>query len=148
MLIIVVIDSRSRFRQNVFIFHLQGANMDKTNLIFVYGSLRQTHVNHQLLNGARCYGIGSTIDNYAMYLSGGYPYVICTEDRYPIVGELYAVDGITLKQLDKMEGHPHYFVRKKVGVVVDDKEYSAWMYVREHQGRLLSCGDFNQLSDS
>lgn len=118
--------------------------MDSLHLIFVYGSLRQAHVNHQLLKNASYHGVGSTVKKYSMYISGGYPYVICSEDRYPIVGELYSVDGSTLDQLDKMEGHPHYFVRREVGVIVGEAEYSAWMYVREHHGRLLSSGDFNQ----
>lgn len=117
--------------------------MDSQHLIFVYGTLRQSHGNHQMLKDARYYGVGSTRDNYSMYIAGGYPYVISSEARYPIVGELYAVDGETLEKLDKMEGHPHYYTRREVSVIVDNQEYSAWMYVRDPHGTLMPTGDYS-----
>lgn len=117
--------------------------MENNRLIFVYGTLRQSHGNHQLLKDARFYGVGATKDNYSMYIAGGYPYVISSEARYPIVGELYAVDDETLEKLDKMEGHPHYFERREVIVIVNEMEYSAWMYVRYPHGKLMPTGDYN-----
>jgi len=117
--------------------------MEQQHLIFVFGTLRQARSNHQLLGDAYCYGIGRTRDKYAMYITSGYPYVTSKEARYPIVGELYAVDDATLEKLDKMEGHPHYFKRREIIVDVEKAEYTAWMYFRDPQGTLMPTGDFN-----
>ncbi len=122
--------------------------MKTLQMIFAYGTLRQSHRNHQLLENARYYGAGTTLNNYSMYITGGYPYVVDTEARYPIIGELYAVDDETLETLDKMEGHPHYFTRREVPVLVDEKEYAAWMYVRGPHAVLMSSGDFNEAANS
>jgi gamma-glutamylaminecyclotransferase len=116
--------------------------MDKQHLVFVYGTLRQAYSNHQLIGDAYYYGIGSTRDNYAMYIASGYPYVTSTEARYPIVGELYAIDDDTLDKLDKMEGHPRYYTRREIIVDVEGVEYVAWMYFRNPQGTLMPSGDY------
>jgi gamma-glutamylaminecyclotransferase len=120
--------------------------MKEQHLVFVYGTLRQVQSNHKLLGDAHCYGTGSTREMYAMYVSGGYPYVISTEARYPIVGELYAVDDATLDTLDKMEGHPRYYTRREIVVDVEGMEYSAWMYFRDPHGTLLPTGDYQSIS--
>ena len=117
--------------------------MESKNLVFVYGTLRENHSNHHLLKDADCYGIGRTVDNYAMYLVSGYPYITSSESRYPIVGELYGVDDKTLSELDKMEGHPTYYERREIGVIVGEVQYSAWTYLRKPPGILLQSGDFN-----
>ncbi|MSN26534.1 MAG: gamma-glutamylcyclotransferase [Geobacter sp.] len=117
--------------------------MENQFLIFVYGTLRRSRGNHQLLKDAHYYGLGATKDRYAMYISGGYPYVTSSESRYQIVGELYGVDGETLEKLDKMEGHPHYYARKEVPVIVEAVEYSAWLYLRDPHGLLMATGDYN-----
>lgn len=117
--------------------------MECTNLIFVYGSLRENHGNHHLLADACSYGICTTKENYAMYVVSGYPYVTSSESRYPIVGELYGVDDQTMHKLDKMEGHPRYYVRRQTVVVQGEQEYTAWMYFRDPYGTLMKQGDFN-----
>lgn len=117
--------------------------MKQQHLLFVFGTLRQDHSNHQLMGDSYCYGIGSTRDKYAMYVTSGYPYVTSKEARYPIVGELYAVDDDTLDKLDKMEGHPHYYTRREIVVDVGKKEYIAWMYFRDPHGVLMPTGDYN-----
>ncbi len=116
----------------------------KQHLVFVYGTLRQAHANHQLLESSEFFGVGRTLNNFSMYITGGYPYVVGTEARYPIVGELYGVDGKTLEKLDRLEGHPHYYTRREVPVIVEGKEYSAWMYVRLPHGVLMPSGDYNE----
>ena len=117
--------------------------MELNYLIFVYGSLRHGHVNHALLRDAHYHGTGATEQRFAMYLVCGYPYVTSTEARYPIVGELYTVDFYTLDILDKMEGHPHYYVRRETPVIINDERVLAWMYFRDPRGSLMSTGDFN-----
>ena len=117
--------------------------MNRQHLVFVYGTLRQGHGNHHLLKDAYSYGVGSTVDSYAMYLTSGYPYVTSSEAHYPIVGEMYAVDDATLEELDRMEGHPRYYERREISVIVDGERYSPWMYFRNPPGVLMQCGDYN-----
>jgi gamma-glutamylaminecyclotransferase len=119
--------------------------MERKHLVFVYGTLRDGHSNHHLLKEAHYYGIGSTEAGYAMYLISGYPYVTGSEARYPIVGELYAVDDDTLNTLDRLEGHPRYYERRETTVIVCEDRYVAWMYFRDPQGILMQSGDFNEV---
>ena len=116
--------------------------MESSHLVFVYGTLRSGQGNSHLLKGAHGYGTGQTEEQYAMYLVSGFPYVTSTEPRYPITGELYAVDDATLEALDRMEGHPRYYERRQVAVLIGGERYMAWMYFRDPRGHLLPCGDF------
>ena len=120
--------------------------MEPKNLIFVYGTLRKGHCNHHLLKDAHCYGVGSSEASYAMYLKNGYPYITSSEARYPIVGELYSVDDDTLAQLDKFEGHPRYYERREIPVIMREERYDAWMYFRDPPGVLMQCGDYNEVN--
>jgi gamma-glutamylaminecyclotransferase len=120
--------------------------MEPKHLIFVYGTLRKGHCNHHLLKDASCYGVGSSEACFAMYLKNGYPYITSSESRYPIVGELYSVDDDTLAQLDKFEGHPRYYERREIAVIVGEDRYNAWMYFRDPPGVLMQCGDYNAVS--
>ena len=120
--------------------------MERKNLVFVYGTLRNGYGNHHLLKEAHCYGIGCTDACYAMYLVHGFPYVTSTEARYRIVGELYAVDDDTLNILDSTEGHPIYYERREIPVTVCDEHYTAWMYFRDPKGVLMQGGDYNEVS--
>lgn len=118
--------------------------MESKHLIFVFGTLRSGQSNHHLMMDANSYGSGCTVENYAMYLTGGYPYVTSSEPRYPIVGELYGVDDETLTMLDKMEGHPRHYRRREIAVHVAEKEYCAWMYFKDSPGILMPNGDFSE----
>lgn len=119
--------------------------MESNHLLFVYGTLRSGHSNHHLLKDACCYGVGNTLEKYAMYLTSGYPYVNSHESRYPIVGELFGIDDNTLLELDKMEGHPRYYERRETPVTVDGKQYTAWMYFRDPPGVLMQSGDYSHM---
>jgi len=117
--------------------------MESEHMIFVYGTLRSGHSNHHLLKDANSYGVGNTAKNYSMYLISGYPYITSFEPRYPIVGELYGIDGSTLSVLDKMEGHPRHYERSEITVIVGERQYTAWMYFKDPPGILVPHGDFS-----
>jgi len=119
--------------------------MEQKHLVFVYGTLRKEHSNHHLLKDAYFYGLGSSESSYAMYLKKGYPYITGSEARYQIVGELYAVDDSTLLALDKFEGHPRYYKRKEISVMVNEQLYDAWTYFLDPPGVLMQSGDFNDV---
>ena len=119
--------------------------MEPKILVFVYGTLRKGHSNHHLLKDGDCYGVGRSEACYAMYLKNGYPYITSSETRYPIVGELYSVDADTLEALDKFEGHPRYYERREIPVIVGEDRYTAWVYFRDPPGVLMQSGDYNEL---
>lgn len=120
--------------------------MERKNLVFVYGTLRNGRSNHHLLKDAYCHGVGRSEASYAMYLKNGYPYITSSENRYQIVGELYSVDDDTLLALDRFEGHPRHYKRREIQIVVGEERYNAWSYFRDPPGVLMHTGDFDEAS--
>jgi gamma-glutamylcyclotransferase (GGCT)/AIG2-like uncharacterized protein YtfP len=87
-------------------------------------------------------GAGKTKHRYATYVDG-IPYVV-KEEVSQIAGEAYAVDQGTLGGLDALEGHPSWYERQEVDVVLEDgRQVVAWMYFpKQKQGKLNETGDF------
>ncbi len=110
--------------------------------IFVYGTLRKGMGNHHLLEGSFFLGMGKTVARYGMYiLPSGIPYVKRRSERKTvIVGEVYVVDEDTLCRVDHLEGHPNFYRRRLVPVMLNSGEkIQAWMYFLTDGGRK---GDF------
>ena len=79
------------------------------HLVAVYGSLRKTKGNHNLLytgkHETEYIGTESLKGNFTMVSLGGYPGVIQTPDKQnEIVIELYKVNDVTALNLDNLEG--------------------------------------------
>ena len=73
--------------------------------LFTYGTLKRGFSNNNLLlDGAEYVGTAKTLEKYSLYKSG-IPYVIKGDAVSHIYGELYRVDELTLKIIDKLEGH-------------------------------------------
>jgi len=100
------------------------------NTVFVYGTLKQGHGNHFLLNDSEFIGNVVTEDNYLM-LEQGLPFLIkdsvheCSTQAH---GELYSVTDEKLSELDDFEGHPWFYKRELVWVSMADSVYHAWVY--------------------
>jgi gamma-glutamylcyclotransferase (GGCT)/AIG2-like uncharacterized protein YtfP len=45
-----------------------------------------------------------------------------------------------------MEGHPRYYERKEIIVIVGEGRHTAWMYFRDPQGVLMRNGDYNEVN--
>lgn len=112
--------------------------------VFVYGTLRRGFSNHRFLAGARFVGPGRTVDAHGLYLEAGIPYLAAGEGRYPVVGEVYAVDAAILAGLDELEEHPRVYTRRPAPIVLGDgRRLVAWVYfANEPQGVPLASGDF------
>ena len=114
-----------------------------TNLVFVYGSLKKGFGNHRLLARAKFIANACIFDGKMLDL-GAFPALI--EGHMDIEGELYAVDDATFAALDRLEGHPTFYERKKVEVYPSTEEggmdcEEAWCYFlsedsREHYEKL------------
>ena len=107
----------------------------KTELLFVYGSLKKGFDNHNLLSKDAAYiGKAITVDKYGMFGDsfGNYPYLI----SIPIMqihGEVYHIKSEDLWQrLDEFEGAPEYYDRQKILVTIDDSIQSAFVYIQPH----------------
>ena len=109
--------------------------------VFVYGTLRNGFHNHFIMNPTFNLGKGLTKEKYAMYESG-IPFLVEDEPLVRITGELYMVDQTTFEILDILEGHPKWYTRKKVDVIVEGEDHKAWVYFNEKQGTLIKTGDY------
>ena len=90
---------------------------DKTELIFVYGSLKRGYRNEALLYEAKSLGKVKTLKKYPLIINKNefYPYLINEEGKgYEVIGELYRIREDELIKLDQFEGNE--FKRKKVKV--------------------------------
>lgn len=91
-----------------------------THLVFVYGTLKKDQRNHSFLTdrGAEFVGNAKTAKPYPL-INAQLPYLINVPgfDGAQIVeGEVYRVNTQTLKELDRLEGTPTHYARKKIGV--------------------------------
>ena len=112
-------------------------------VLFVYGTLKLGHSNNRLLKGAEFLGVAKTLEKYSLYESG-IPFVFKGESVSQIFGELYRVDELTLKIVDRLEGHPEVYRREKVQVVTEEgRTVTAWMYFYpEKRGKLVKTGRY------
>jgi gamma-glutamylcyclotransferase (GGCT)/AIG2-like uncharacterized protein YtfP len=117
--------------------------------VFVYGTLRRGMGNHVLLAGSAFLGNGYTVDPFQMTTNGFIPfvhkYLVSNVPRTRIEGEVYEVDHSDLIfSLDRLEGHPNFYCREEVPVVMDDGTIEkCWLYFCEHKGSTaVPDGDF------
>lgn len=112
------------------------APVPPTQYVFVYGSLMQGHHNNHVLlrSGARFVDHAVTSDPFDMISFGTFPGVLDRkrpDKNARVSGELYEIsDADALTALDRLEGHPHFYRRRRIKVVDSsgDTRY-AWMYV-------------------
>lgn len=93
--------------------------------VFVYGTLKQGHVNHAALEGADFLGRCYLEDKYKMIDLGWYPAVVRGGNSMRrVFGEVYRVSETQLDSLDLIEGHPSYYERFKI----ETPWKNAWCY--------------------
>ena len=76
--------------------------------------------------------------------STGIPFLVEDEQVSKVKGELYFVDETTFEILDSLEGHPRWYERKLIPVIVEGKEYTAWTYFNKPAGKLIKSGDYGK----
>ena len=113
--------------------------------IFVYGTLKKGFSNHYLLEGSEWVGAAKTLEKYSLYASG-IPFVFKGEAVSHIYGELYRVDELTLKIIDRLEGHPEWYWREKDQFETKEgRTVTAWLYFYpEKRGKLVKSGRYEQ----
>lgn len=104
-------------------------------IVFVYGTLKQGHHNHTVMQEAGGELIGPGVVSGSRMISlGGFPGLVECDDLSSIVtGELYEVDDV--RPLDSLEGYrPHldegmYLRRTRTVTQPDGTEVVAFVYV-------------------
>lgn len=94
-----------------------------STLVAVYGSLLEGLHNHQVLGGSPLVG-KTRVKLGPMVSCGSYPAIIGQgEHETPV--EVYRVNDSIMRNLDMLEGHPHYYFRTPIAT-----EFGrAWVYV-------------------
>jgi len=86
------------------------------NLVFVYGTLMKGEPNHRLLSASTFMCQAFTATGFTMIDLGAFP-AILAGGTSTITGELYEVTKETLAQLDRLEGHPHFYERTPIRLI-------------------------------
>lgn len=113
----------------------ENLHKDKT-FVAVYGSLKRGFNNHHIIKETPFIGKGLTVNRYAMYNLGGFPF-ITKEEIGKVSVEVYDVtDPNILFNLDDLEGHPDFYCRERIEIDLDTGErVSAWIYFISNKKR-------------
>lgn len=95
---------------------------EKTELVFVYGSLLSGLGNNRVLGDSLCQGL-ATIEGYRMVSLGAFPGLVYGDEVSQ--GELYSVTAGTMARLDMLEGDGEFYTRE----LTDTALGKAWVYV-------------------
>ena len=105
-----------------------GAPRPATTLVWVYGTLKRGFFNHtstRIHDAAVATYVGTAVTTIRFPLLTLSPYHIPFLLDAPghgkqVHGEVYAVQPELLTQLDALEGHPHWYVRRPITVSLTD----------------------------
>lgn len=124
-------------------------SIEKTPYLFVYGTLMSGYGNNVLLKGAIFMGTGSTKNNYKLSAIS-FPFMMENGGATYVMGEVYEVDKHSLSRADALEGHPSWYERKVITIIMDDeKEVEAWAYFMKEEPRnakLIPSGDYREFN--
>ena len=110
--------------------------MSLTTDIFVYGSLMSGFWNHDLLLGRRGVPSRSMDSCFEMRSASAFPFLFrVPEEGSKVVGEVYRIPVDALDRLDRLEGHPSFYMRSKMRFLLEgDCIRNAWVYLTQDQG--------------
>lgn len=96
-------------------------------LVAVYGSLKKGfHNDHYIASSDTFVGDG-TVKGFDMFSLGGYPMIVPGNGQISV--EVYEVSETTFNTLDRLEGFPHFYDRKRVDVRLNDGSATkTWIY--------------------
>ncbi len=100
--------------------------------IFTNGTLLEGQPNHRLLAGSTLLGAARTEPVFDLLDLGAFPGMVAGGST-AIKGELYEVDGATLADLDRLEGHPEFYRRRTI-LLDTGERVAAYIYPRRPRG--------------
>lgn len=130
--------------------------LKEEEVVLVYGSLREGLGNHAVIEGCDRIGDTFTVEGLDMFpigdqfgdqlTIGGISYPYCVNGDGSVVVECYLADDERMKALDKLEGYPQFYNRKKVRAKDEDGNVIVgWIYYLEGAGgrHLIPNGDWS-----
>lgn len=112
--------------------------------VFVYGTLLAGEPNHRLLSAARLVADARTEPLYELVSLGPFPAMV-PSGATAIVGEVYEVDQRTLLSLDRLEGHPYFYLRCTVRLEGGEEAQTYVMDQEQARGRpRITSGDWRR----
>ena len=117
--------------------------MSNTHVV-AYGSLKRGFGNHRLLESSELVHEEVSFTGTMADL-GGIP-CVTQHGNTTLKGEMYSVDEETLARLDRLEGHPSFYERKRVHTSGGE----AWIYLidephyYEDGRRIVKSGNWGQ----
>jgi gamma-glutamylcyclotransferase (GGCT)/AIG2-like uncharacterized protein YtfP len=113
---------------------LDGVHYSKNNCftserVAVYGTLKKGYNNHKIIKHSDFVGCGETAEKFPL-LVDGLPYLYEEPKKgHQVKVEVYDVDDATLEDLDRLEGHPTFYQRKKCWIRMEDwSQSNCWVY--------------------
>ncbi|UOF82491.1 gamma-glutamyl cyclotransferase [Caudoviricetes sp.] len=105
------------------------------NYVAVYGTLKVGNSNYYSYlsdkDDAHYVGGGTTKDMYPL-IAEGLPYLGSTKGiGHNVEVDVFAVNSATMKRLDSLEGHPNWYCRKEIPIMVEGKEVMCWIYFND-----------------
>ena len=97
--------------------------------MFVYGTLMKGELHHTSIAHARFLRAAETQPEYELVQIDYYPAML-PGGTHRVIGELYEVDDLTLRTLDRLEDVPHYYERLTI-TLADGTEAFAYVMPRD-----------------
>lgn len=97
----------------------------KKHIVCAYGTLMRNHHNHLYLRSSKFLGKSHTGPGYTFYRSG-LPFIYKDPEGIGREVEVYEINDLTLKMLDRLEGNGHFYTRELI-TLTDGQE--AWIYL-------------------
>jgi gamma-glutamylcyclotransferase (GGCT)/AIG2-like uncharacterized protein YtfP len=115
---------------------------DNNIIVAAYGTLREGFGNNRLIPAGCHIGTGQTKEKYTLR-ANGIPFV-SKDPLHNVIVDVYKIDEPTLERLDGLEGHPEWYCREQIPVIVDNETITAWLYFNESYNHLniINSGDY------
>jgi gamma-glutamylcyclotransferase (GGCT)/AIG2-like uncharacterized protein YtfP len=120
------------------------AENSSIHLLAVYGTLKENFPNYYFyLNPLKPIFRGLVKIPYQMYSNEGFPLLFPADDLHSIYLEVFEVDNKTLNRIDRLEGVPKLYSRKKIFLNEINAEVNIYIITnQEPYGELLANGFF------
>lgn len=116
------------------------SNVLENNYVAVYGTLKINNSNYyRFLSDSQYIGDGTTKDKYPLIIEN-LPYLINKKGvGHKVIVDVFKVTDEVMLRLDKLEGHPNWYQRKQIPIIVDGVTIKCWVYfniTESHEGKM------------
>lgn len=114
------------------------AETETAHYVFVYGTLKQGHGNHRLLESSELVG-KATAEGIAIHAAKHSPFPFAMRStKQTAHGEVYKINNFTLNKLDKLEGTPCFYQRETTLChLASGEQIECWIYLSPRHAKQL-----------